>query len=260
MQTEEEIQLLFDQFSTEALSPLFPDERSVKRINKSIYEFFNIEFPHFDYAGLEQQIIVLSNDNVQFFRDVINLAKENYLADVEKRAKEIVFDEDWEIPKSLNYSEDYVQKNYSLSIMQPFYEKTNASVIEKNFANFLNIKESEIEWWFKNGERDGTFFAVSRKDGDDNVPFYVDWIVKFSNGMIGLFDTKGGLTAETAGSRAKGLAKYIKEQNARKELFFGGIIIEKDESFWINQNENYSFNENDLLGSGWSIFLSNSNK
>ena len=50
-------------------------------------------------------------------------------------------------------------------------------------------------------------------DGDNNdVPFYVDWIVKYKDESIGLFDTKGGLTAETAGLRATGLAKYIKEQ------------------------------------------------
>ena len=145
-QTEEEVQVLFDQFSIDALAPLFPEERSVKRINKSIYEFFKIEFPQFDYAGLQEQKIVLADENVQFFKDVVNLAKENYLADVEKRAKEIVFDENWEIPKSVNYSEEFVQKDYEQSIMQPFYEKTGASMVEKNFAEFLNNKIGEIEF------------------------------------------------------------------------------------------------------------------
>jgi len=182
---------------------------------------------------------------------VVNLAKENYLADVDKRAKELVFDENWEIPKSVNYSDEFVQKDYGRSIMQPFYEKTGASVIEKNFAKFLNKKDDEIEWWFKNGERDRTFFAVPRKDGEDEVPFYVDWIVKYKDSRIGLFDTKGGLTAETAGSRAKGLAKYIKYQNEKK--LFGGIVIEKNNSFWINSNEEYEYDKNDLLGSGWKI-------
>ena len=253
-QTEEEVQVLFDQFSIDALAPLFPEERSVKRINKSIYEFFKIEFPQFDYAGLQEQKIVLADENVQFFKDVVNLAKENYLADVEKRAKEIVFDENWEIPKSVNYSEEFVQKDYEQSIMQPFYEKTGASMVEKNFAEFLNNKIGEIEWWFKNGERDGTFFAVPRKNGEDDIPFYVDWIIKYKDGRIGVFDTKGGLTAETAGSRAKGLAKYIQEQNENGKKLFGGIVIEKNDSFWLNSNGEYTYDENDLLGSGWKVF------
>jgi len=253
-QTEEEIQVLFDQFSIDALAPLFPEERSVKRINKSIYEFFKIEFPQFDYAGLQEQMIVLAGENIQYFKDVVNLAKENYLADVEQRAKEIVFDENWGIPKSVNYSEEFVQKDYEQSILQPFYEKTGASIVEKNFAKFIDDKNDEIEWWFKNGERDGTFFAVPRKNGEDDVPFYVDWIIQYKNGRIGLFDTKGGLTAETAGSRAKGLAKYINEQNENGKKLFGGIVIEKNDSFWINSNEEYTYDENDLLGSGWKVF------
>ena len=32
--------------------------------------------------------------------------------DIDQRAKELVFDEHWEIPKSLNYSNEFVQKNY----------------------------------------------------------------------------------------------------------------------------------------------------
>lgn len=252
---EEEIQRLFDQFSIEALSPLYPQERSVKRINKSIYEFFNNDFPRqFQYAGMDEQIVVLADANRPHFLDAINLAKEKYLADVEKQAKELAIDENWEVPLFVNYSDEYTKRDLDLSIMQPFYEKTNASVVEKKFAKFLNDQKNEIEWWFKNGERDGTFFAVPRKDGEDDVPFYVDWIVKYKDGRVRLFDTKAGLTAETAGSRAEGLAKYIKKQNQNGKNLFGGIVIEKNETFWLHSNENYQYDENDLIGSGWEVF------
>ena len=207
----------------------------------------------FDYAGIKEQMIVLAKSNRKHFLNVVNLAKENYLADVEKRANELATDENWEIPKFVPYSVDYIKKDFNLSIMQPFYEKIKASKVEQNFAIFLNNKE-EIDWWFKNGERDGTFFAVPRKDDEDSVPFYVDWIVRYKDGRIGLFDTKGGLTAETAGSRAKGLSKYIKEQNKNGKNLFGGIVIEKDRSFWINSNEVYEYDKNDPVGKGWRIF------
>lgn len=245
---------MFDQFSIDLLAPIFTEERSVKRINKSIYEFFKIEFPQFDYAGSQVQIIVLADGNIQYFIDVVNLAKENYLADTEQKAKEIVIDNNWGIPKSVNYSDEFVQKEYLLSILQPFFENISASTVEKTFAKFINEKTDKIEWWFKNGERDGTFFAVPRKDGVDEVPFYVDWIVKYKDGRVGLFDTKGGMTAETAGTRASGLAKYISEQNENGKNLFGGIVIEMNNSFWINSNENYDYNENDLPGSGWVLY------
>ena len=77
---EEEIQMLLDNFSINALSPIFPEERSIKRINKSIYEFFKNEFPRqFDYAGVKEQMIVLASGNSQHFLNAVNIAKDNYL-------------------------------------------------------------------------------------------------------------------------------------------------------------------------------------
>jgi len=251
---EEEIQHLFDQFSIHALSPLYPEERSIRRINKSIYEFFKNEFPmKFQYAGVDEQMVVLADVNRQRFLDVINLAKEKYLEEVEKRAIELAIDEIWEIPPSVSYSFEHTKRHLHLSIMQPFYERTNASTVEKKFAKFLNDQKDEIEWWFKNGERDRTFFAVPRKEGENDVPFYVDWIVKYKDDRIGLFDTKAGITAETAGSRSEGLFKYIKEQNQSGKNLFGGIVIEKDETFWLHSKKEYQYDENDLIGAGWEI-------
>ena len=94
-----------------------------------------------------------------------------------------------------------------------------------------------VKWWFKNGERDGTFFAVPRKEVEDNVPFYVDWIVNYKDGKIGLFDTKA-ITAETAVSRAKNLARYIKKQNKNGKNLFGGIVIEKENPSGLIQMKN----------------------
>jgi len=252
---EEEIQQLFDRFSIEALPPLYPEERSIKRINKSIYEFFKNEYPmRFQYASIEIQMVVLAEKNRQLFIDTINLAKEKYLADAEKRSKELIIDDTWEVPNSINYSDEYSRRDLDLSIMRPFFEKNIASLIEKDFSKFLSDKKDTVEWWFKNGEQDGTFFAIPRKEETDNVPFYIDWIVKYRDGRIGLFDTKAGITAETAGSRAEGLAKYIQEQNKKGKNLFGGIIIEKDKTFWLNQKTEYQYNENDLIGTGWEVF------
>jgi len=251
---EEEIQILFDNFSINALSPLHPEERSVKRINKSIYEFFKHDFPlQFQYAGIDEQMIVLSENNRQHFLDVINLAKDNYLAEIEKRSKELETDEIWEIPFSVSYSNEYFERDFKLSILEPFYENKNASSVEQNFAPFLDSKSDEIVWWNKNGERDGTFFAVPYKVKDDNLPFYVDWIVKYKDGRIGLFDTKAGITAETAGPRAEGLAEYIKSENLKGKNLFGGIVIEKGGSFWYNDQEKYEYVESSLNESGWKV-------
>lgn len=247
VQNETEIQKLFNLFVIDALAPLAPESRSVDKIKTGIYNFFKYEFPmQFEYNGVKAQMIVLSEQNNQKFINVINRAKELYFADIELGKKSLEKDEKWEVPQSINYGSNYSEKEFKLSVMQPYFESNSASQVEKEFAMFLDKKENEIEWWFKNGERDGTFFAVPYKENDEKKPFYVDWIVKYKDGRIGLFDTKGGITAETAKTRAEGLSKYIREQNTKNKKLFGGIVIYKDGSWRYNDNEVYEYNERDL--------------
>jgi len=228
----------------DALIPLAPESRSVDKVKTGIYNFFKFEFPmQSEYNGVQAQMVVLAGQNSQKFIDVINRAKELYFADVELGKKAVEKDEKWEVPASVNYGSNYNERKYKLSVMQPYYESNLASQVEKAFALELDKKEDEIEWWFKNGERDGTFFAVPYKENDEEKPFYVDWIVKYKDGRVGLFDTKGGITAETAKTRAEGLAKYIKEQNKKGKNLFGGIVIDKDGSWRYNDNEVYEYNE-----------------
>ena len=255
IQTETEIQNLFDNFVIENLTPLYPESRSVGRIKDAIYRYFQEKYPmKFPYGSVDVQMVVLSNKNKQKFLDVINVAKEAYLEDVKKREKELEINKNWEVPFSHNYPDDYNFKEKSLSILEPFYENNSASNIEKHFTNFLEKKSDEIEWWFKNGERDRTFFAVPYTENDEEKPFYLDWIVKYKDSRIGLFDTKLGLTAETAKTRAEGLSKYIKGEKKKGKNVFGGIITEKSGSFWINDREEYKYDESDLQGSGWKVF------
>lgn len=251
---EEEVQKIFDNFIIESLAPIYPESRSVARLKEAIYRFFIGEFPlEFQYGGLNCQLVVLNPNNQQKFLDVINHAKETYLEQVDKRETELVIDENWEVPSSMNFPGDFEKKAYNLSIMEPFYQHKNASNPEKKFAEYLNHKTNEIEWWYKNGERDGTFFAVAYEINGKKSPFYVDWIVKFKNGRIGLFDTKSGIYAQEAKEKAEGLAKYIKTKIKKGEKLFGGIVVEKGGSFWYNDQETYQYDENKLSELGWKI-------
>jgi len=61
-----------------------------------------------------------------------------------------------------------------------------------------------------------------------------DWIVQYKNGKVGLFDTKSGITAETAKNKAERLSKYIQNQNLAGKNLIGGIVIYKDGSWRLN--------------------------
>jgi type III restriction enzyme len=130
--------------------------------------------------------------------------------------------------------------------MNPYYESTSETQTwetEKSFIEFLD-KHKSVEWWFKNGERDATFFAVPYKDDtNEDQSFYVDFIVKFTNGKIGLFDTKSGWTAKDAGNKSDGLQQYIKDQNKKGKKLFGGIVYPKSGSFFTYTGIPYKYDK-----------------
>ena len=117
--------------------------------------------------------------------------------------------------------------------MQPFYSDGRWKT-EKAFIEFLE-KSDKIEWWFKNGDRDATFFAVRYNNGEEK-PFYIDFIVKLRDGRIGLFDTKAGLTKQVAGPKIDGLYKYIQSENKKGKKCFGGIVTNTSHNYrgrWV---------------------------
>jgi len=121
----------------------------------------------------------------------------------------------------LPFGKDDTKEDRNKSIMQPFYRKGDWKP-EKAFVEFLEKLESVV-WWFKNGDRDATFFAIPYENGEKK-PFYIDFIVKLKDGRIGLFDTKSGITLKIAGSKIDGLHNYIKEENNKGKNLFGGIV------------------------------------
>src|SRR3990172_11474316 len=239
--TTPELELAFNYFIQEALhaGEMFPEQRSVGRVCTSIYHFFSEELK-MNYEEVQREImtIVMSNENIQHFKDMINESLKEYkLKHPKEKNKAVQNDELWNVPEKIEFNANHRERKpkSKRTIMYPFYESTSPSKTwetEKNFIEYLD-NHKEVEWWFKNGERDGTYFAVPYKDDQDEVQtFYVDFIVKFKDERIGLFDTKSGWTAKDAGPRSNGLQKYIKEQNSEGKKLFGGIVIPKSGSFY----------------------------
>ena len=221
-----DLQKLFDFFVRQNLSPFYPEDRSVGRVKESIYKFFEKEFK-MDYGEKQNDIvqIVLSDKNIQHFINVIDKAKEEYQKEVIKREPEIIFVKNWNIPESLSFGSNYIKEDRKKSIMHPFFTD-NRWKPEKAFIEYLE-KSGEVDWWFKNGDRDTNYFAVSYKN-KINKPFYVDFIVKFKDGKLGLFDTKAGFTQKIAGTKIDGLYNYIICENKKGKDLFGGIVINTD--------------------------------
>jgi len=222
----EDLQKLFDYFVRKHLTPFHPEDRSVGRVKESIYRYFNQELK-MDYGEKGEEIIqiTLSNKNIQHFISVVDITKQSYQKETQKREPELGSIENWNVPESLSFGSNYSKEDRNISIMMPFYSDGRWRT-EKAFIEYLE-KSDKILWWFKNGDRDATFFAVPYGDGEQK-PFYVDFIVKFKDGRIGLFDSKSGFTQKLAGPKIDGLFFYIRSENKRGKNIFGGIVTNTD--------------------------------
>jgi type III restriction enzyme len=257
-----DLQIAFDWFARENLAPFAPELRSIKRINDSLYRFFDKEFKMGVDDWTKIQGIVLADENRQAFVDVINRAKELYQDAVGRGKHEILEnDELWNVPELINYDLTFVKKKYKKSIVQPYHAKAKGddsiplfeedSDVEIAFIEYLE-KAKQVEWWFKNGKQDATYFAVPYLENGGEKLFYVDFVVMLTDGRIGLFDTKGGIFAQTAKERAAGLAKYIETENTTGKKLFGGIVIKSQNSWRINDGKKYVFDP-DNLGKDWKF-------
>ena len=250
--TTEELELAFKYFIRQALHAggMFPEQRSVGRVCTSIYHFFNDELK-MDYSDVQREImtIVMSPKNSQHFKDVINLSLDEYKVK-HLKAKNVSVDNDdlWNVPVKIELNANHKERKPKAkkSILNPYYESTSQArtwETEKSFIEFLDNHET-VEWWFKNGEGYGTFFAVPYKDDNkEDQSFYLDFVVKFTDGRIGLFDTKSGWTAKEAGNKSDGLQQYIKDQNKKGKKLFGGIIHPKSGSFYTYTGIPYKYDK-----------------
>ena len=233
---EKDLQDAFDKFIEDSLKkePHFhPEDISISNLKQSIYNFFseylNLEC---DKDFLEIIRIILSDDNKAHFLSIIEAAKKSYLNKVCSREEELE-KKIWDVPEFINYNQEYEKYDVKKSIMNPFYSRKNSSTPEKKFIQFLENND-KVKWWFKNGEKDRIFFSVPYEKDNGNSLFFVDFIVQFANGCIGLFDPKGiETTAPKSGEKVKGLKKYI-DQN---QNIFGGIVIFKN-GYWKIYKEN----------------------
>jgi type III restriction enzyme len=228
-----DLQRLFDFFIRKCLTPFYPEDRSVGRIKESIYRFFVNEF------GMERQErfqeiinIVLSKDNRAHFIAVIEEAKRDYIAATEKREKELAQDV-WEIPERLLFGDGYFETDVKKSILLPFYSNERWQS-EKAFIDFLENPANGVLWWFKNGDRDATFFAVPYGQDDNQAPFYVDFVVMMKDKSIGFIDPHGTHLADFA-VKSDGLRGYISKLNKEGRKVFGGIVANTDPRHFAGQ-------------------------
>ncbi len=163
----------------------------------------------------------------------------------------------WEVPEVRYYSENYNRQEIDSHALEPFFEVNNVSSPERTLKEFLVTNEQHIDWWYKNGDSGRENFAVDYFNTNNELKlFYVDFVIKFKTGKIGLFDTKTRRSDSEAPRKHNALLDFIEKENnenTKRELI-GGILI-PDENADVLGFRYPEFRIDDTKDlTGWSFF------
>ena len=196
---------------------------------------------------LVQKMLACSVENQRIFGEIFERALDMYDTvnrdEMKKRRDRELEELTFTVPAKDEFNENYEITRSGNNAMEEYYRKKNAPSTEKKFEDMLNAS-SQIDWWYKNGEKMERYFAVSYQFLDKNqkgrrAAFYPDYIIRFKDGSIGIYDTKAGFTAdnEHVRQKANALQAYIRE-HADLNLK-GGIINVKGNSFYLQDSKVY---------------------
>lgn len=213
----------------------------------TLYGWFhkaNIDIEHV------QKIIACSTTNQAIFAQIFDKAldayEDVYREEMRKRRARELEELTFRIPEVDQFSENYIITKSPNNAMEQYYRKKNAPSTENKFEDMLNAS-SQIEWWYKNGEKMERYFAIPYYELNERKrsvrrAFYPDYIIKYSDGSIGIYDTKAGFTAdnEHVRQKANALQAFIRE-HADLNLK-GGIINVKNDYFYLQDSPDYDEN------------------
>lgn len=196
------------------------------------------------------------------FRICITKTLKNYKPlleqQIEDRKKAAENQETWPfvIKEVYSFSEDYEAYPCNKSVLRPFYLKKeyDGRANEVKFIDFID-KLQNVKWWIKNGDSGKDWFSIRYFNEEENKTalFYPDWIVAFSDGTIGIFDTKAGFTATSRETKNKAESLFKKIQylngfNRGTIHYIGGITILENGIWYINNSSLYSYKEHSTNG------------
>ncbi len=221
--------------------------RSKSPVNTAVVDVFSKFYNAFarnEKISATQRIMV---QNAETFAVILNKATKKFRVLLQEDAGRKGRHYDFKIEDKRGYSmETHKTLDLEKSLYQPFRvlitdpATGKINELEKAFLTYLNDSEY-AEWFWENGtELMQTNFGISYNRGMNT--FQPDFIVKFKNGNVGIFDTKPiNYNVEDTKVKAEALNRYLAEINinrGRLPKVIGGIVVKKGGVFYYyNQRE-----------------------
>jgi len=220
-----------------------------------------------EYLGMFGAVvykIVLYNQDPRF-NDLFNLAREIYaqimFAKASKKTTIVKeYEKPWEVPEFKIFNDKYVEYESQAHALDHLYARNRGvnqlfdSANEHQFIDVLVANEGQhIQWWYKNGSSNKEDFAIPyiKRDGSQSL-FYIDIVIKFKNGILGLFDPKTIESDPENVAKHNALIEYVERLNTRGVEAIGSIVIPQKGSWRYCTNRI----ENDKDLTGWDFFNS----
>ena len=248
-------QTAFNRFLEEHMGTFTNVKRSIPVMKTGLYSMFKQYFG--DQKNRQDamwlQKIVLDKNNREIFSILITKSMADFAISREEEVKIRVESGEqnytFEVPNEI-YINEYVDEKVEAKryVMEPCYLNRDRSNPERVFEKKLDSDE-KIEWWFKNGINKVEYLGVKYEYPENKIKtFYPDYIVKYLDGVIGVFETKsdgddenlGGLNIKTA-KKAEALAEWKQREENKGKKLRTGIVIVKGNQTLINENSKYEY-------------------
>ena len=158
------------------------------------------------------------------------------------------------VRKDYSYTEDYEEVAAEKCILDRCFlrKEYRGRENELHFLQFIDRWE-RVEWWLKNGDSGTDHLSVCYTDSETGKEalFYPDWIIQFTNGDIGLYDTKSGITASSIDTKNKAEALQCEleqmNQNSPNGIRYrGGIVVMANGVWYVNSRKVYQYRKDSL--------------
>ena len=257
---ENDIQVQYNDLIRSNLSGL-AYVRSKSPINSAIMDAFGIFYNVFGRKEKVTSIMKIVVNNKNIFAEILSESTQEFREMISKEAYKKGEHYDFKIEESRPYSiETHTELVPSIkSLYKPLYVlKDNQgnpdNQLEKDFLNYLD-SQNVVEWYWENGtELMRVNFGISYNNGMNT--FQPDFIVKFKNGSVGIFDTKPvDHRVEDTTVKANALYDYLVNININRgsaPQIIGGIVVKVGTQFYVYLNGNY--HDYNVSHDGWVNF------
>lgn len=235
--------------------------RSESPINTAIVnafdKFYTGAFARNNKIDSYQRIVV---NNEELFSEILSNATAEFRKMLGKNSGKKPERYDFKIEDKRAYSKETHKKiGAPKSLYQPLFvamDSSNGDInqLEKEFLDYLGESDA-IDWFWENGpELMRINFGIGYNN--DMNTFQPDFIIRFKDGRIGIFDTKGiGQRVEDTKVKAEALHKYLININQNRGYapkVIGGIVVKSGSRFyWYDQLEYHDYGES---RDNWSDF------